>query len=247
MSSIRVFRDALPAIDVPQMAEVDRLMIEEYHISLLQMMENAGRCLAVLARDRFLEGNPSGKRMMILAGSGGNGGGALVCARRLHGWGAEVEVYTSTPREQMKPASVHQLDILERMGISVRSGAELGATRGFDLIIDGLIGYNLTGDPQGLSKSMIEWANKSPIPTLSLDTPSGLDLTTGKIHSPTIKARATLTLALPKKGLYAEEVLHLRGELYLGDIGVPPALYEEPSLELKTGPIFCESDVLRIE
>ena len=106
MSSIRVFRDALPAIDVPQMAEVDRLMIEEYHISLLQMMENAGRCLAVLARDRFLEGNPSGKRMMILAGSGGNGGGALVCARRLHGWGAEVEVYTSTPREQMKPASV---------------------------------------------------------------------------------------------------------------------------------------------
>lgn len=247
MSSIRVFRDALPAIDVPQMAEVDRLMIEEYHISLLQMMENAGRCLAVLARDRFLEGNPSGKRMMILAGSGGNGGGALVCARRLHGWGAEVEVYTSTPREQMKPASVHQLDILERMGISVRSGAELGATRGFDLIIDGLIGYNLTGDPQGLSKSMIEWANKSPIPTLSLDTPSGLDLTTGKIHNPSIKARATLTLALPKKGLYAEDVLHLRGELYLGDIGVPPALYEEPSLEMKTGPIFCESDVLRLE
>ncbi|MCB0594160.1 MAG: NAD(P)H-hydrate epimerase [Lewinellaceae bacterium] len=247
MSSIRVFRDALPAIDVPQMAEVDRLMIEEYHISLLQMMENAGRCLAVLARDRFLEGNPSGKRMMILAGSGGNGGGALVCARRLHGWGAEVEVYTSTPREQMKPASVHQLDILERMGISVRSGAELGATRGFDLIIDGLIGYNLTGDPQGLSKSMIEWANKSPIPTLSLDTPSGLDLTSGKIHNPSIKARATLTLALPKKGLYAEDVLHLRGELYLGDIGVPPALYEEPSLEMKTGPIFCESDVLRLE
>lgn len=247
MSSIRVYREVLPAIDVPQMFEVDRLMVEEYHISLLQMMENAGRCLAVLARDRFLEGNPSGKRVMVLAGSGGNGGGALACARRLHGWGAEVEVYTATAPEQMKSESAHQLGILERIGLSVRSGAELGATRGFDLIIDGIIGYNLSGDPQGLPKSMIEWANKSPIPTLSLDTPSGLDLTTGKIHTPTIKARATLTLALPKKGLYAEEVLHLRGELYLGDIGVPPALYEEPSLELKTGPIFCESDVLRIE
>ncbi|MCB0579102.1 MAG: NAD(P)H-hydrate epimerase [Phaeodactylibacter sp.] len=247
MSSIRVYREILPAIDVSQMTEVDRLMVEEYHISLLQMMENAGRCLAVLARDRFLEGNPAGKRVMVLAGSGGNGGGALACARRLHGWGAEVEVYIATAPEQMKPESGHQLSILERIGLSVRSGGELGATRGFDLIIDGIIGYNLAGDPEGLPKTMIEWANKSPIPTLSLDTPSGLDLTTGKIHSPTIKARATLTLALPKKGLYAEEVLHLRGELYLGDIGVPPALYEEPSLELKTGPIFCESDVLRIE
>lgn len=247
MSSIRVYRDPLPTIDVPQMAEVDRLMIEEYHISLLQMMENAGRCLAVLARDRFLEGNPSGKRVMVLAGSGNNGGGALACARRLHGWGAEVEVYTVIDPEHMKSASAHQLSILERIGVSVRSGAELGATRGFELIVDGIIGYNLSGDPQGLAKSMIEWANRSPIPTLSLDTPSGLDLSTGNIHKPAVKARATLTLALPKKGLYAEDVQHLRGELYLGDIGVPPALFEEPGLELKMGPIFCESDVLRIE
>lgn len=247
MSSIRVYRDPLPAIDVPQMAEVDRLMTEEYHISLLQMMENAGRCLAILARDRFLEGNPSNKRVMVLAGAGNNAGGALACARRLHGWGAEIEVYTATAPKEMKPASAHQLSILERIGVSIRSGAELGATRGFELIVDGIIGYNLSGDPHGLPKSMIEWANRSPIPTLSLDTPSGLDLTTGAVHKPTIKARATLTLALPKKGLYGEKVVDLRGELYLGDIGVPPALYEEPGLELKVGPIFCESDVLRIE
>jgi len=247
MSSIRVYRDPIPHIDIPQMIEVSRLMVEEYHIGLLQMMENAGRCLAILARDRFLESNPKGKRVIVLAGTGNNAGGAMVCARRLHGWGAEVEVYTTAEEERLKDAPARQCDILRRMGIPIQSGEALGATRGFDLIIDGIVGYNLSGDPQGLAKSMIEWANKSPIPTLSLDTPSGLDLSTGVIHAPAIKARATLTLALPKKGLYQEEVIHLRGELYLGDISVPVELYAEPSLGITLGPIFTESDVLRIE
>ncbi|NIM09211.1 MAG: NAD(P)H-hydrate epimerase, partial [Planctomycetales bacterium] len=55
----------------------------DYRIDLIQMMENAGRNLAHLARSRFLGGDPQGKRVAVLAGTGGNGGGALVCARRL--------------------------------------------------------------------------------------------------------------------------------------------------------------------
>ncbi len=50
----------IPAITADQMREVDRLMIEDYGIQLIQMMENAGRNLAALARHRFLEGNPVG-------------------------------------------------------------------------------------------------------------------------------------------------------------------------------------------
>ncbi|HET60384.1 MAG TPA: NAD(P)H-hydrate epimerase, partial [Chloroflexi bacterium] len=73
------------------MREVDRLMIEQFHISLVQMMENAGRNLAALAIERFLDKNPNGKRVVILAGRGGNGGGGLVCARRLHNWGATIQ------------------------------------------------------------------------------------------------------------------------------------------------------------
>jgi len=70
-----------------QMIEVDRAMIEDFKIELIQMMENAGRNLASLARERFLDGDPIGKRVVVLAGTGGNGGGALVAARRLHNWG----------------------------------------------------------------------------------------------------------------------------------------------------------------
>ncbi|MFH1636162.1 MAG: NAD(P)H-hydrate epimerase [Chloroflexota bacterium] len=65
------------------MRAVDAAMIETYHIDLIQMMENAGRNLAHLARTRYLAGDPRQREVLILAG-GGNGGGGLVCARRLH-------------------------------------------------------------------------------------------------------------------------------------------------------------------
>ncbi len=74
----------IPYLDTAQMMEVDRAMIEDYRIDLTQMMENAGRCLAILARDRLLHGILSPKRVTVMAGRGGNGGGVLVAARRLH-------------------------------------------------------------------------------------------------------------------------------------------------------------------
>ena len=107
----------IPAIPTQQMIEVDRAMMEDYHIELIQMMENAGRNLAHLARERFLAGNPRGKRVTVLAGTGGNGGGGLVAARRLHNWGAQVTVVITKPAEDYRGVPAHQRDILQRMGV----------------------------------------------------------------------------------------------------------------------------------
>ena len=90
-------KPSIPYVTSDQMREVDRLMIEEYGILLMQMMENAGRQLAHLARQRFMDGDPVGKTVLVLAGAGGNGGGGLVAARRLHSWGAHVIVYLPRP------------------------------------------------------------------------------------------------------------------------------------------------------
>ena len=70
------FNGELPYISSEQMMEVDRAMIEDYGIQLVQMMENAGRNLAHLARVRFLENYPQDKKVILIAGPGGNGGGA---------------------------------------------------------------------------------------------------------------------------------------------------------------------------
>ena len=234
----------IPFLTTEQMIEVDRLMIEEYGIELIQMMENAGRNLAHLARRRFLADNPVGKKIVVLAGTGGNGGGALVCARRLHSYGAKVRVFTTRPEEAFRPIPAHQLGILKRMGISVLRPEAIREASTADLVIDGVIGYSLKGAPRGGSAALIRWANEQEAPVLALDVPSGLDAAAGIIHEPAIRTEATMTLALPKEGLRAPGADRLIGDLYLADISVPLELYAEPSLGLEVGPIFARSDIL---
>ena len=233
-------------IDTEQMIEVDRLMMEDYHIELIQMMENAGRCLALLTKERFLDGDVEGKHIVVLAGTGGNGGGALVAARRLHTWGAKVKVFTTAEEHSFTPIPLHQYRILKRMGVSIQLAGELTNTDQVDAVLDGIIGYSLNGNPYGFAASMIQWANSIKAPTVALDTPSGLDLTNGILYTPIINASATLTLAMPKIGLFDKAAKKVVGELYLGDISVPQELYQEKALGLKPSNIFRYSDIVRL-
>jgi NAD(P)H-hydrate epimerase len=244
-ATIPFYSDPLPALTTFQMVEVDRAMMEDYQIGLIQMMENAGHSLAHLARERFLGGDPRSQTVAILAGTGGNGGGALVCARRLHNYGADVRVFTTKADEAFAPVSGHQLAILRQMGVPVASAENIEAATAV-LVIDGLIGYSLQGAPRGAAADLIGWANRQAAPVLALDAPSGLDSSSGAIYDPAIRATATMTLALPKVGLLAETAVSHVGELYLADISVPPALYAGPALQLEVGPIFAISDIVRI-
>ena len=236
----------IPYLTKQQMVEVDRVMVEDYQIELTQMMENAGRNLAHMARVRFLGGDPRAKRVVVLAGSGGNGGGALVCARRLHNWGAQVIILITRHDAEFTPTPAHQLGILRHMGVQVEPAESLERASDSELVIDGVIGYSLQGAPRDSAATLIRWANAQPAPILALDIPSGLDATSGAAHNPTIRATATMTLALPKEGLRARGAQAYTGELYLADISVPPGLYSGPSLSLQVGPIFAENEIIRL-
>jgi len=235
----------IPYLTTQQMIEVDRLMVDVFGIQIVQMMENAGQHLAVLARDRFLEGDPESKRIIVLAGSGGNGGGVLVSARNLHNWGAEIEIYLTRHYSDLTGVVRKQALILQAMGLQLRTASELKQVSEPDLVIDGIIGYSLQGAPRGAAAELIFWANGRSAPILSLDLPSGLDPGTGEVHPPVIEANATMTLALPKIGLKTPDSAVV-GELYLADIGVPPELYKQPSLQLQVGPIFHNGQIIRL-
>ena len=239
-----------PAADVPylttdQMIEVDRAMMEDYRIDLVRMMENAGRNLAHLARERFLGGDPRARRIVVLAGTGGNGGGALVAARRLHNYGAVVNVLVTKSIDEFTPVPGQQLDVLRRMGLTIGSAGNVASVGTADVVVDGVIGYSLQGAPRGEAATLIRWANRQAAPVLSLDAPSGVDTTTGTVFEPAIRAAATLTLALPKEGLRTPGVDAHVGELYLADISVPQELYAR-FLGIEVGPIFAKGDILRL-
>ncbi|MFZ5749704.1 MAG: NAD(P)H-hydrate epimerase [Pseudomonadota bacterium] len=230
-----------PEIDAADMAEVDLLMIESYGITLPQMMENAGRALATLARGRFLGGQVGGQSVTALAGAGSNGGGALAAARRLAAWGARVTVVLTQEASALTPVPAQQLSTLRQMGIAVAAVPPQAA----DLILDGLIGYSLKGEPRGRALDLIRWANSAATDILALDVPSGLDAQGGFLARTVVHAAATLTLALPKRGLQAATHRYAVGDLYLADISVPPALYERLSTPRVVAP-FALSDILRL-
>jgi NAD(P)H-hydrate epimerase len=237
---------AIPSLSVAEMVEVDRAMVEDFGILLLQMMEHAGRHLAHLARERFLAGDPRGRHVVVLAGTGGNGGGALVSARRLAGWGASVSVVVTAADDGFADVTRHQLTIARRLGLPVTRAGALAGTTAPDLIIDGVIGYGLRGSPHASAAQLIGWANEARAPVLALDVPSGLDSTTGAAGEPTIEATATMTLALPKQGVLEACARQFVGELFLADIGVPPALYARPPLGIAVPDVFATSDLVKL-
>lgn len=234
----------IPSVTADQMADVDDIVTRDIGVDLIQMMELAGRNLAHLARQRFLGDDPRGKTVAVLAGGGGNGGGGLVAARRLHGWCARVEIWLARRSSDLEGVPAHQLQALRQLGVAIHEPDEPPFFGRPDIIIDALIGYRLTGDPSGAMRTMILAANANRAPVLSLDLPSGLDATTGRISRTCIRATATLTLALPKAGLWKQGAHDVTGELYLGDIAIPDAVYTR--IGPNPGPIFAKSDILRI-
>jgi NAD(P)H-hydrate epimerase len=231
----------LPVLTTKQMIEVDRLMIEEWQISLIQMMENAGRNLAELAKRR-LRDTVTGKHVLVLSGAGNNGGGGMVAARHLHNWGAQVDVVLIGAADRLKEIPDHQWKILQKMGLP-ESNPDFEKA---DLIVDAIIGYGMTGNPRPPVADWIARANASGKPILSLDAPSGLDTTTGIPSSTCIRADATLTLALPKTGLLTPEARPFVGNLFLADISVPPELYAAPSLGFQVASPFRFDTIVQL-
>jgi NAD(P)H-hydrate epimerase len=209
----------VPAVDTAQMREVDRIAIEETGPNLFQMMENAGRNLAQLAihvlSDRWQDAT-----ILVLSGSGGNGGGGICAARHLANRNARVTLCLADP------SNLQGVPAFQRTILKSTSAREISFDRiqdeHPDLVLDALIGYGLQSAPIGHVADLIEWTTSSAAQVLALDIPSGVDATSGATPGAFVNARWTMTLALPKKGLRPQ----VSGELYLADIGIPPAVYQ---------------------
>jgi NAD(P)H-hydrate epimerase len=209
-------------VSVEQMREVDRIMVEELGISLVRMMENAGRSLAQLARD-LLGGDTRARSILVLAGPGGNGGGGLVGARHLASAGARVAVALAAPAGRFAPVPAEQLAIARRLALPIYERIE--SLDEPDLVIDALLGYGQRGDPHGQAAELIRWSAGRRV--LALDVPSGLELASGQVRTPHVTAEATMTLAAPKTGLAAAHAAEAVGRLFLADLSVPALVFEQ--------------------
>src|SRR3972149_8121687 len=167
----------IPAVTTAQMKEIDRIAVEETGPNLYQMMENAGRNLAGITM-KVLGNNWREQNIIVIAGTGGNGGGGICAARHLANHGANVKVCVTEP-VKLKEVAAYQFHILKSTNANIISIEELKKENP-DLIIDAIIGYSLIGEPKGKSLELIKWATQQLGIKISLDIPSGVNSTTGE-------------------------------------------------------------------
>ena len=221
----------LPGITREQMVLVDQLMVD-LGVSVELMMENAGENLARLAV-KLNKPNAKATTFIIIAGSGGNAGGGIVAARRLAAWGFSTVIYFPKGTKKLRGVPKLQFDRANKMGINIFEGLPTNTSKN-QLFIDSYIGYSYQQREDSITDEVFSFfRNHNPV--LSLDSPSGVDVSTGENFG-NFSPIATMTIAFPKIGLLRMPRKSL-GELYVGDIGVPINIYEN-RLRIKWQPPF---------
>jgi NAD(P)H-hydrate epimerase len=207
-----------PALTRQQCREIDRRAIEEYGMSGLVLMENAGRgCVDVLER-LGIDGP-----IIILCGKGNNAGDGFVIARHLQIRGHKCRVLLLCPPTEFHGDAAANFAILQKTGapIEVVSAASRAALTDAAWIIDALLGTGAVGEPRPPFDAAINWINAQPAKRFAVDVPSGLDCDTGQPAAHTVRADHTCTFAAMKIGFTQPTAKPFTGKVHVCDIGVP--------------------------
>lgn len=241
----------VPVVMAAVMDAIDRRAIDDFGITELQVLEQAGSHLAALVSAQF-DGDPRGRRIVIAVGPSHNGGGGLVAARHLTNCGASVRVVLARPVLRMSGAARDQLATLIAMGADccvadydLADRALEDAMSDADLIVDAIVGCQVDEPPHAEVDRLIGFVARSSRPVVSLDVPSGVHPDTGETGGWSVTAFATLALALPKPALVGGRGVAQAGRLYLADIGLPSALYARLGIEV--GSIFAAGRIVELE
>jgi NAD(P)H-hydrate epimerase len=215
-----------PAITRQQSREVDRRAIAEFGMSGLVLMENAGRGMADVLCGLGIDGP-----VVICCGKGNNAGDGFVVARHLDLRGHAVRVLVWAEPEELTGDAGVNYHILRQAGFPLEIfGARYDAPRlgqalaGAAWIVDALLGTGARGEPRAPLDEVIDTLNRSGVPIMAVDLPSGLDCDTGEPARHTIRAAETCTFVAMKRGFLAPIARLQTGRVHVLDIGAPRAL-----------------------
>ncbi len=222
-----------------QMRAIDR-KAAECGIATSLLMENAGR--AVAEKTRAFVDYIAGRLVLVLAGPGNNGGDALVAARYLHEWGADVTIYLLSERppedKNMALAIKHGISLFY-MHKDLRYSKLKHMLAAAEVVIDGILGTGRARPLEGQFKEIIDRINaekrrRPQLITVAIDIPTGMNADNGGVDQSCIKADLTVTLGLPKPGLYSFPGAGMAGKVVIADIGIPASLSRHIKTELIT-------------
>lgn len=220
-----------------EIALVDKKTIEETGVPSLVLMENAGRSVFEIIKERFFSQNS----FCVVCGSGNNGGDGLVVARYLHRAGKNVEVFIlSKDISELSKDNRNNLEILTNFGKKVvfvtqdNISVIRDSLARSDIIVDAIFGTGFRPPVKGYRKDVINLIEQSKKTIVSVDIPSGLDADSYKIYQDCIKADVTVTFGYKKPCHILYPASEYCGEVILCDIGLNDRYSEDIKRELIT-------------
>jgi NAD(P)H-hydrate epimerase len=183
-----------------QVRLIDKLALERYHIPGLVLMENASRAVA----DAIISmASVADASVAIVCGGGNNGGDGFAVARHLHNRGAHVDLVLAAAPARLRGDALMNWQIVEAMGIEnvdFHDSEDVVNAHAVDIVIDALFGTGLSRQPDADMTKLIEVMNRSGLPIVAIDLPSGLDCDSGEALGACIRATRTVTFVAEKVG-----------------------------------------------
>jgi hydroxyethylthiazole kinase-like uncharacterized protein yjeF len=221
-----------------QMQGIDKKAIEKLGIIGPILMENAG----IQITNEILKKFPQiqDERVVIVAGKGNNGGDGFVVARHLFNRGCQPVVLLLASIKELKGDAALNAGIAAKIGITIKEilssrlwGANKRILSKATVAVDAIFGTGLTCPARGLYATVIQDINKSKAFKVAVDIPSGLSSDSFAIIGPCVMANLTVCLAAAKVAHVFPPAEECVGELKIGDISVPPYLFEDDKFELE--------------
>ncbi len=223
-------------VDAHTMNAIDHFTTDEIGIPSMVLMENAARkFVEVMLPQISLE-----DRILAVCGSGNNGGDGVAAARILHEMGYHVDIYMVGDEAKSTPQMTCQLKIARNIGLSVFNSVKVSE---YTVIIDSLFGVGLKRAIEGNYAKRIEEINNCKNKVFSVDLPSGVDGTNGRILGIAIRANYTVTFGCQKFGLLLFPGCECAGEVTVVDIGFPKKAFDAVS---NKGMYYEPEDLIRM-
>ena len=245
--------EIMPLLTGESMREVDRATIKEIGVPGPVLMENAGRAgfkriIALLRelRGPSLAGLTGG--VLVVAGTGNNGGDGLVVARHLQEEDIPVRVLVAGSPDRMSVDASLNYKILLKSGLKpqiIRSGDPIDdLLKQSDIVVDGLLGTGIKGAPRGVAAEIIKQINASSRPVVALDIPSGVEADTGRVEGEAVRALETVTFGALKIGLVLYPGTVFAGRVRVARIGIPKTVLTEKANGLSATTFEEAADLL---
>ena len=208
--------------------EIDQFSINEIGIPSCVLMERAALQLTSCIEKRAAKKKDS---ILVVCGMGNNGGDGVAAARMLYEKGYRVTLLYIGNKEKASEEMKTQITIAEKIGILEGTKESLSE---YTIIVDAIFGIGLTREVKGEYAEWIAWINAQNAYVISVDIPSGIDATTGKVWGIAVKADDTVTFGVNKRGLLLFPGASYAGNVSVAEIGFPKQAIEHTLPEMIT-------------